>query len=97
MSSYSQNHGPTKGMSFIEEDVDVTTPTPRRGTLEQGSFRSSIPAPGNMKKRTSSTIGSKTTGLPTPRRVTSKLDLQKKEPKATDEGPLNLEDLGETY
>lgn len=97
MSSYSQNHGPTKGMTFIEEDVDIATPTPRRGTLEQGSFRSSIPAPGSLKKRVSGSIGQKTTALPTPRRVTSKIGVQKHEPKPSDESPLKLEDLGETY
>ncbi|KAI7972566.1 hypothetical protein EIK77_009029 [Talaromyces pinophilus] len=96
MSSYS-HHGPAKGMSFIEEDVDIPTPTPRRDTLEQGSFRSSIPAPGGLKKRPSGSIGQKTTALPTPRRVTSKIDVQKHAPKPSDEAPLKLEDLGETY
>ncbi|EED21903.1 nuclear distribution protein NudE [Talaromyces stipitatus ATCC 10500] len=96
MSSYSQNHAPAKSMTFIEEDVDIPTPTPRRGTLDQGQFRSSIPAPGSLKKRPSS-IGQRTTTIPTPRRVTSKIDVQKREPKASGEEPLKLEDLGETY
>ncbi|RAO71112.1 uncharacterized protein BHQ10_007124 [Talaromyces amestolkiae] len=96
MSSYS-HHGPAKGMTFIEEDVDISTPTPRRDTLDQGSFRSSIPAPGGLKKRPNGSIGQKTTTLPTPRRVTSKIDVQKHAPKSSDEAPLKLEDLGETY
>ncbi|OKL61485.1 hypothetical protein UA08_03634 [Talaromyces atroroseus] len=96
LSSYSQTHGPPKSMTFIEEDVDISTPTPRRGTLEQGSFRSSIPGPGGLKKRPSGSIG-QMTGLPTPRRINSKVDVQKNQPKANQEAPLKLEDLGETY
>lgn len=93
LSSYSQSHGPAKGMTYIEEDVDITTPTPRRGTIEQGSFRSSIPGPGGLKKRPSGQM----TGLPTPRRPTGKADMRRHQPKASQEGDLKLEDLGETY
>jgi NUDE protein, C-terminal conserved region len=99
LSSYSQNHGPAKSMTYIEEDddVDISTPTPRRGTLDQGSFRSSIPGPGGLKKRPSGSIG-QMTGLPTPRRVNAKVDVQKQQPpKANQEAALKLEDLGETY
>lgn len=96
LSSYSQSHGPAKGMTFIEEDSDITTPTPRRGTLDQGSFRSSIPGPGSLKKRPSGSIG-QMKGLPTPRRTTSKVDVPKHESKASQERNLKLEDLGETY
>lgn len=97
LSSYSQSHGPAKSMTHIEEDADtVTTPTPRRGTLDQGSFRSSIPGPGSLKKRPSGSIG-QMTGLPTPRRPTTKVDVQKHQSKASQENNLKLDDLGETY
>lgn len=95
MSSYTQSHGPSSSMSYIEEDSDITTPTPRRGTLDQDAMRSSIPTPGGLKKRPSGSIS--VSGLPTPRRISSGVDKQSQETRGSPDRKKKLSDLGETF
>ncbi|KAH8696040.1 NUDE protein [Talaromyces proteolyticus] len=96
LSSYSQSHGPAKGMSYIDEDSDITTPTPQRGTIENESvFRSSIPGPSSLKKRPSGTMAY--SGIPGSRRTTAGADGQKTDFRASQGPKRKPSDLGETY
>lgn len=96
LSSYSQSHGPAKGMTFIEEDSSITTPTPRRGsTLDNDAiFRSSIPGPGGLKKRPSGSIGYG--GIPGSRRNAAG-EIQKLDFRSSQGPRRKPSDLGETY
>jgi hypothetical protein len=94
LSSYAGlSHTPAGSMSFIDEDSDITTPTPRRSTISRDdSSRSSIPTPAALKKRPSG-IGS---GIPAPRKISSGLDRQESE-RGPPDRKKKLGDLGETY
>ncbi|KAN0082297.1 NUDE protein, C-terminal conserved region domain containing protein [Elaphomyces granulatus] len=94
LSSYAGlSHTPSSSMSYIDEDSDITTPTPRRSTIgRDDSSRSSIPTPAALKKRPSG-IGS---GIPAPRKISSGLDRQESE-RGPPDRKKKLSDLGETY
>lgn len=98
LSSYSQSHGPAKSMTFIEEDnSDITTPTPRRGSTfdNDAAFRSSIPGPGGLKKRPSGSIGY--SGIPGSRRTNAAGEIQKLDFRSSQGPRRKPSDLGETY
>jgi hypothetical protein len=95
LSSYAHSHGPSSSMSYIEEDSDITTPTPRRGTLDNEGMRSSIPTPGSLKKRPSGSIG--LSGIAATRRSSSAVDKQSQEARGPAERRKKLSDLGETF
>lgn len=92
LSSYAGHHS-VSGMADIDENYDITTPTPRRSMIEQDAPRSSIPTPGGLKKRPSGSISA----IPTPRRISSGLDRQPADARAQAEAKKKLGDLGETY
>lgn len=95
--SQQQGHGATNNMSHIDEDSDITTPTSRRGTIDQvDRMRTSIPTPGSLKKRPSAGIGG-VSGIPAPRKFSSGLERQHPGERVPPERKQQLSDLGETY
>lgn len=94
-SSFS-NYNPSTAMSHIDEaDVDVTTPTPRHIGIGGREFaRSSIPAPGSLKKRPS--VGSTASSISHGRRVSSSLSRREGE-MLPPERKNGVCELGETF
>ncbi|KAK2762605.1 NADH:ubiquinone oxidoreductase [Arachnomyces sp. PD_36] len=90
MSNYNNN----LSMSHIDEDGDLTTPTPRRSTYNKNDFAGSgIPTPSGLKKRPSE---SGVSGIAGPRRISSGLDRREGE-MAPPERRKKLSGVGETY
>jgi hypothetical protein len=93
LSSYAGHSQLVSGMEDIDENYDITTPTPRRSMIEPDALRSSIPNAGGLKKRPSGTASA----IPTPRRISSGIDRQLTDPRVPTERAKKLSDLGETY
>ncbi|OJD16771.1 hypothetical protein AJ78_03109 [Emergomyces pasteurianus Ep9510] len=91
------NYSHSINMGHIDENEDITTPTPRRSTFNKGDYPvSGIPTPGGLKKRESAGHSNPPSMLPAPRRISSGLDR-----RDGDMGPPErknkLNEVGETY
>ncbi|KAG5297822.1 nuclear distribution protein NudE [Histoplasma ohiense] len=91
------NYSHSVNMGYIDENEDITTPTPRRSTFNKGDHVSGIPTPGGLKKRESGgSTNNPPSMLPTPRRISSGVDR-----RDGDMGPPErkhkLSEVGESY
>ncbi|EEH49246.2 uncharacterized protein PADG_05326 [Paracoccidioides brasiliensis Pb18] len=94
------NYSHSMSMSHIDENEDITTPTPRRSTFDKAdNAASGIPTPSSFKKRESGVIANPPpppSMLPAPRRISAGLDR-----RDGDMGPPQrknkLSEVGETY
>ncbi|OAX78425.1 hypothetical protein ACJ72_07269 [Emergomyces africanus] len=91
------NYSHSINMGHIDENEDITTPTPRRSTFNKGDYQvSGIPTPGGLKKRESAGHSKPPSMLPAPRRISSGLDR-----RDGDMGPPERKnkpnEVGETY
>ncbi|PGH13387.1 hypothetical protein AJ79_03666 [Helicocarpus griseus UAMH5409] len=90
------NYSHSVNMSHIDENEDITTPTPRRSTFNKGEYPTSgIPTPGGLKKRESGGTGNPPSMLPAPRRISSGLDRQGE--MGPPERKKKIGDVGESY
>ncbi|KAK2772033.1 NADH:ubiquinone oxidoreductase [Onygenales sp. PD_12] len=90
------NYSHSLNMSHIDENDDITTPTPRRSTFNKGDHEGSgIPTPG-FKKRESGGTTNPPSMLPAPRRISSGLDRREGD-MGPPERKKKLSEVGETY
>lgn len=93
LSNYSQ---PGKMSHIDEADVNITTPTPRRGTFNN-NYNTAIPTPGSTRKRQSGDTPGTPSMLPAQRRVSSGLERRDGQMGPPVERKKKLSELGETY
>ncbi|KAK2795328.1 hypothetical protein FQN50_009754 [Emmonsiellopsis sp. PD_5] len=90
------NYSHSINMSHIDENDDITTPTPRRSTFNKGDHEGSgIPTP-SFKKRESGGTTNPPSMLPAPRRISSGLDRREGD-MGPPERKKKLSEVGETY
>lgn len=91
------NYSHSINMGHIDENEDITTPTPRRSTFNKGDYQiSGIPTPGGLKKRESAGNANPPSMLPAPRRISSGLDRRDGN-MGPPERKNKLSEVGESY
>jgi hypothetical protein len=97
MSNHPGHQGHSMSVSHFEkEDSNMSTPTPRRSTLNRGEIgASAIPTPGGLKKRQSGGFGMSM--IPGSRRISSGPTAREEGDMAPPQRKTKLSEVGETY